>query len=159
MIWRIDALSSIGIKKLGVKVILNNKNLREGGEEFNSFGSEFPLMTEYLKELNLENAGCCIWEWNKNVASVGLKEEELITTVKPKVDGLKRPGWNMTDRRWLLVVSGHQLSQHMGLQLENKLPNFKKLNSLLHKSGFDEIFIYQYMHDSIFIFEDGWSLR
>ncbi len=104
-----------------VSFSLDHCNLKEKEKkEYNNFGAEFPIMTGYLRKFRLRNAGGYrTWEWNYNVASVGIKEEELIaTTIEPKINRLKKPGWADLAEKWLLVVSGHQLSQHMGGQLE-----------------------------------------
>lgn len=144
-----------------VRFSLNNCNLKKGeGKEFNAFGSEFPLMRDYLKKFYLRNAGCYItWEWNHNASSVGLNEGELIGAIKKKINRLREGGWPDLPEKWLLVVSGHQISQCMGGKLvQNKLPKFTELNSQLKKSGFDKVFIYQHMFHSVFMFtKEQWS--
>jgi len=54
---------------------------------------------------------------------------------------------------WLIVVSGHQQSQNMGVKLTQK--TFTAVNQELEASHYDKVFIYQYAYDGIWQWERG----
>ena len=120
-------------------------------------GNNYPFLNKYLKKFCLEKVGCYItWEWNYNVSWIGLRETELMDAIKPKIGkafGYKKG--KHIDELWLLIISGYRLSQAMGIYLLEKLNTFDQLNNLLSQSGYDKIYIYQYMFDIIYEWP-GW---
>ena len=55
-------------------------------------GANYPILNKYLKKFYLEKVGCYItWEWNYNVSSVGITEEELINASKSKIEKASKP--------------------------------------------------------------------
>jgi hypothetical protein len=118
---------------------------------FKFFGSKFPLLNSYLKCLSLCNADCYItWGWNHSVTYVGLSESELKRVVCPK---LKMPRPPEVKENWLLVVSGHQLSQCMGLPKIESFQNYQELNSALEHGPYDMVYIFQYMFDRVLLWK------
>jgi len=106
----------------------------------------YPLLKRYLKEFVLEKVGCYInWDWNHDTDWVGLRERELINIITPKVGKVANYRKKSLDELWLLIISGHRLSQAMGMRLSYKLKAFDQLDSLLEKSGYDKVYIYQYI--------------
>jgi len=98
-------------------------------------GINYPLLNKYLRKFHLEKVGCYItWEWNHNIAWVGLTETELISAVKTKIEKIVSYKQKHIDELWLLIISGHRLSQEMGGLLSYKLNNFNQLNSLLDRN-------------------------
>lgn len=119
-------------------------------------GGNYPLLNKYLEKFCLERAGCYItWKWNHNVSFVGFTEKRLINATKSKIEKVVKYREKNIDELWLLIVSGHRLSQAMGLNLSYKLNTFDQLNNLLKHSGYNKIFIYQYMFDVIYKWP-GW---
>ena len=119
-------------------------------------GGNYPLLNKYLEEFHLEKAGCYItWKWNYNVSFVGITETRLINATKSKIEKVVKYKEKNVDELWLLIVSGDRLSQAMGLNLSYKLNTFDQLNNLLRHSGYNKIFIYQYMFDVIYEWP-GW---
>jgi hypothetical protein len=120
-------------------------------------GTEFPLLRKYLKNFLLRRPGLKItWDWNRNASSVGLTEKELIDIIRPKVEGVINYRRVIVDELWLLVVSGYRLSQAMGMLLANDLFSYENLNRLLEQSGYNKVYLYQYMLDVIFEWP-GWT--
>jgi len=116
----------------------------------------YPLLSKYLEKFCLERAGCYItWQWNHNASSVGITETRLINATKSKIEKVVNYKEKNIDELWLLIVSGHRLSQAMGLNLHHKLNTFDQLNNFLKHSGYNKIFIYQYMFDVIYKWP-GW---
>ena len=117
-------------------------------------GNNYPLLSKYLKRFRVEKCRCRItWEWNYNVSSVGLTETALMKTVESKIVADYK-GKDI-DEVWLLIVSGYRLSQALGIRLSDKLNTFGRLNNLLSKSGYNKIYLYQYMIDVIYEWP-GW---
>lgn len=124
-------------------------------EEINP-GGNYPLLNKYLEEFCLKRAGCYItWQWNHNASFVGFTETRLINVIESKIEKVAKYKEKNIDELWLLIVSGHMLSQAMGLNLSYKLNTFNQLNNLLRHSGYNKIFIYQYMLDVIYEWP-GW---
>jgi len=119
-------------------------------------GGDYPLLNKYLEKYSLERAGCYItWQWNHNASFVGITETRLINATKSKIEKVVNYKEKNIDALWLLIVSGHRLSQAMGLNLHHKLNTFDQLNNLLKHSGYNKIFIYQYMFGVIYEWP-GW---
>jgi hypothetical protein len=117
--------------------------------------TEYPLLNKYLSKFYLEKVQVYIeWDSNHNVATIGLSEEKLIKSIEKKLVANYK-GQNI-DEVWLIIVSGHRLSQAMGIQLINKLNNFNKFNGLLMQSKYNKVFIYQYMFSLIYSWP-GWT--
>ena len=117
----------------------------------------FPLLDRYLKHIALWDAGCYItWEWNHSVRFVGLSQVTLQKVISPK---LEIPRSTSVTENWLLVVSGHQLSQCMGLPCADELSEYKELNGMLSHGPYDKIYIFQYMFDRVLLWEfpSGWT--
>lgn len=115
---------------------------------------DHPLLSKYLKRFHLEKCGCYMtWEWNHNVLPIGVTEMVLIKTVESKI--LADYKGKDIDEVWLLIVSGSRLSQALGMHLSDKLNTFNRLNSLLGKSGYGKVYLYQYMLDVLYQWP-GW---
>lgn len=111
-------------------------------------GGDYPLLHKYLKKFHLEKCGCySTWKWNQEVSSFGVTERGLIDAAEPKVKKLAKYKGEGVDEVWLLIVSGLQLSQALGIDLSGKLKTFDRLNSLLTESGFKRVYLYQYLLD------------
>ena len=118
-------------------------------------GYEYPLLKGYLKKFHLEKAGCYItWEWNYNVSSVGVTETELINTTMQKIDKISKYKEKDCDEIWLIIISGHRLSQSMGTRLAYQLNTFNNFSDLLRKSGYHRVFVYQTMIGEIYKWPD-----
>ena len=127
------------------------------GLDFCSFPPEFPLLNQYLEKLYLQKAGCYItWEWNHCCAAVGANESELKTCIFPK---LKNPRPDKVTENWLLVISGHELSQAMGMRHVGLLGDCQDLNDALLKGPYDKVYIFQYLYDRILLWQrsGGWA--
>lgn len=132
------------------------KSLTEKGRDFSSFDINFPLLRKYLRRLHLAIVDCYItWEWNHSASSVGLNDSEMKKTISRKL-GIPRP--KGVSENWLLIVSGHQLSQSMGLPDVENLNAFRETNEALKNGSYDKIFIFQYMFDRVLRWEHstGW---
>lgn len=106
-------------------------------------GGDYPLLHKHLKK-----CGCySTWKWNHEVSSFGVTERGLIDAAEPKVKKLAKYKGEGVDEVWLLIVSGPRLSQALGINLSGKLKTFDRLNRLLTKSGFNRVYLYQYMFD------------
>ncbi|MEW6687108.1 MAG: hypothetical protein AB1393_13045 [Candidatus Edwardsbacteria bacterium] len=115
----------------------------------------YPLLKKYLNKFYLERVGCYItWGWN-DASSIGLTEPEIISIVEPKIKKADKYIQKKIDELWLLIVSGHRLSQQMGLGLSDKLNGFAQLNSKLEQSAYGKVYIYQYMHNVVYEWP-GW---
>lgn len=124
--------------------------------DFSSFGTNFSLLRKYLKRLHLAIVDCYItWEWNHSASSVGLNDSEMKKTISRKL-GIPRP--KGVSENWLLIVSGHQLSQSMGLPDVENLNAFQETNEALKNGSYDKVFIFQYMFDRVLRWEQssGW---
>ena len=132
--------------------------LTEKRTYFTDFGSEFPLMQEYLGQLCLTKVGFYMfWDWGHNAAAVGVSELELQTTIAPK---LEAPRPHSVDESWLLVYSGSNLSQSMGPQPEvGLLAGHKDLNRALASGPYDKVWVYQYVYNRAFLWQraNGWT--
>ncbi len=113
----------------------------------------YPLLTEYLDEVALSRPGCyTTWDWDRNVASVGLSEEELKKIVLPKLEVQRSAD---VAENWLLVVSGYRLSQSMGVAHVDAVRDYGCLNTAIARGPFDKVYVFQYMYDRIL----QWDLR
>jgi hypothetical protein len=124
--------------------------------DFSSFGTNFSLLRKYLKRLHLAIVDCYItWEWNHSASSVGLNDSEMKKTISRKL-GIPRP--KGVSENWLLIVSGHQLSQSMGLPDVEKLNGFQEVNEALKNGPYDKVFVFQYMFDRVLLWDPsiGW---
>jgi hypothetical protein len=132
------------------------KCLTGKGGDFSSFDIDSPLLKKYLRRLHLGLAKCYItWEWNHSASSVGLNESEMKKTISRK---LEIPSPKGVSENWLLIVSGHQLSQSMGLPNVGKLNAFQETNEALKTGPYNKVFIFQYMFDRVLRWElsSGW---
>jgi len=121
-------------------------------------GVTYPILNKYLKKFYLEKVGCYIpitWEWNYNVSSVGITEEELTKASKSKIIKASKYKEKDIDELWLLIISEHRLSQAMGIRLSEKLNTFDQLDNLLRQSAYNKIYLYQFMFDVIYEYP-GW---
>lgn len=114
-------------------------------------GENYPMLNKYLKKFRSEKIGCYItWEWNYNISFMGITEEELINAVQPKMKKAVIYKEKNIDELWLLIISGYRLSQAMGIRLSDKLNTFDQLNILLRQSGYNKVYLYQFMFDVIY---------
>ena len=119
----------------------------------------FPLLNGYLKEFILKRPDLYItWDWNHDVSSVGVTEKELMDIITPKVNEVSSYKREHFDELWLVVVSGYRLSQAMGVLSEKRLASYENLNKLLEQSGYDKVYLYQYMFDVIYGWP-GWVVK
>ncbi len=131
--------------------------IKSGCQEMGFEGNEYPFLSEYLQKFELKKVGCFItWDWNYSGSFIGLSEEELLEIIEPKISKVLSYKGKGIDELWLLVVSGHRISQAMDLDLSNKLNNYKQLNVLLRDSGYNKVYLYQYMFDVIYEWP-GWN--
>jgi hypothetical protein len=119
-------------------------------------GKEYLLLTRYLADFMIKKVGSPMtWDWNHEAASVGLREDELMKALHPKLRKAAAYKSRELNELWLLVVSGYRLSQAMGLRLEYELNSFALVSKELQKSLYNRIFLYQYMLDVIYQWP-GW---
>ena len=133
--------------------------LTKKGVDFSSFTPHFPLLNRYLKRLHLGDAGChAMWNWNHSAGWVGLSEEELHGIISQKLM-ISRPA--DVEENWLLVVSGHQLSQSMGRLSVNELRGYQRLNKALEQGPYDNAYIFQYMSNRVLLWQpsNGWEAK
>ena len=129
-------------------------------QKYFDFLPGYSLINEYLKSVNLENLDCYItWEWNHNAAWVGLLEEELIYILEDKKEKLKKYKTTNIHEMWLVIVSGHLLSQAMGKPHPEILNDYSNCNELLKQSGFDKVYLYQHMQNRILEWSGNWKIR
>jgi len=118
------------------------ETLTKERSSFNRFPSTYPLLKKYLKEIHLKKVNCDM-TWDRNsAASVGISEKELKKCVSKK---LKNPRPQQIAENWLLIVSGTDMSQQIGLTHYEEFNDFTQLNDSLEKSSFDRVFFFQYM--------------
>ena len=133
-------------------------NTAELEATFRDFGPGYPLLGEYLREICVERAGEDIppellqWQWNHDVAWAGLGESELLAAILPKLDSSRPTG--ISDN-WLLVVSGHRLSQCMGLPEVSQFKRYRQVNQALIKGPYDKVYIFQYMFGRVILWQPG----
>ena len=121
------------------------RNLTEEGTSFGSFEpfpSNYPLLKKYLEEIRLKKVNCYMTWDRSSAAYVGISEKELEKCVSKK---LKNPRPQQISENWLLIVSGSDMSQQIGLTHYEKFNNFAQLNDSLEKSSFDKVFFFQYV--------------
>ena len=134
---------------------LSLKMINSGYKEIKP-GENYPILNNYLKKFRLEKVGCYItWGWNYNVSSIGITEEELINAARSKIKRVGIYKEKNIDELWLLIISGYRLSQAMGIRLSDKLNSFDQLNNLIRQSGYNKIYLYQFMFDVIYEWP-GW---
>ena len=118
--------------------------------EFYEFREDFnsELLTKYLDKVVAQKTACNYigWNWNHSASGVGLSEDELKMTIMSKVLTVFNDGF---DEIWLIIVSGDGMSQAMGLPEVETLHEFNEVNTMLDKSHFDRVFIFEYMFDRI----------
>lgn len=119
--------------------------------EFKEYSSCFKseLLTKYVSKIIVSKTSCNYieWNWNHSAASVGLTDEELKAAIASKI--VTSFDHAQFDEVWLIIVSGHEMSQAMGLPQIEELNNFGVVNSILDKSQFDRVLIFEYMFDRI----------
>ncbi|MDD5132124.1 MAG: hypothetical protein PHH44_05625 [bacterium] len=113
----------------------------------------------YVKKFHLYlKRSACYSNWESDIffSSLGVSEDELINTIKPKIkkgEVYKKDNFN---ELWLLCISGPMPSQSFGFNnVENKLKEYSRLDKLCIRSGFDNIFIYQTNHRIVYEWP-GW---
>jgi len=112
-------------------------------------GGKYPLLDQYLKELHLHKTEVSFHpQWGGvDASSVGLDEDELINAIQEKINKAGKYQVQGINELWLLIVSGHRLSQAMPPpeHLQYKLKSFGRLNNLLRKSGYNKVYLSQRM--------------
>ena len=127
------------------------------GLDFCSFLERFPLLNKYLEKLHLQKVNCYMtWEWNHCCAAVGVNEAELKNTIFPKLT-IPRP--DKVTENWLLVISGLELSEAMGMPHVGLVEEYQILSSALLKGPYDKVYIFQYGLDRILLWHrsSGWT--
>jgi hypothetical protein len=143
-------------KELVCLVARTCQGLADGPVERTDF-SGYPLLEQYLDSADLAPSGCfSTWDWGYDVKEVGASEEELARAILLKLRAA-RPA--AVDENWLLVVSGHQLSQAMGLPDADELRDYTCLNEALAGGPLDKVYIFQYMFGRILEWSPvkGWA--
>ena len=134
--------------------------IRNESKDYRDF-SNYPLLNIYLEKISLIRLDCygIFWDWNYNAAWIGVNEDELKSTITPKLKN-KRPG-NIIEY-WLLLSCGLGTSQQMGLPKLHirELKNATSLNLKINRGPFDKIYIYQRKHGSVVSWDKGigWSI-
>ena len=126
--------------------------------ECRAFSSDKRLLSKYLKKLSIKRVGCYItWSWNYSGGMVGLNESEFKGVVERKLNSIG----GTFDEIWLLIVSGVEISQCMGLPHIEELREFSTVNDLLKKGLHSNVFIYQYMFNRILEWtkQNGWNVK
>jgi len=114
---------------------------------------KYKILNKYVDEIDICKIGGnshLIWNSNLNVGFVGIKEEELIKTIIPKIKKTKKYFLKKLDELWLLIAFGPLISQTVQPRLKYKLEEFKTLNSIIGKSSYNNIFLYLYLYDVIY---------
>jgi len=122
-------------------------------------GGNYPFLNKYLEKFCLERVGYySTWNWNYDASLIGVTEEELIDAVKSKIEKVVTYKQKNIGELWLLIISGHRLSQTMPPPpfLEHQLNDFGQLNELLKASGYTKVYLYQYIFDTIYEWP-GWA--
>ncbi len=136
--------------------ISQHKTLTEERSSFKRFPSTYPLLNKYLKEMHLEKVNCYM-TWDRNSATfVGINEKELEKCVSKK---LKIQCPQQITENWLLIVSGANMSQQIGLTHYEKFNNFAQLNEHLEKSSFNKVFFFQYVFQRVLCWFNGKQWR
>ena len=122
-----------------------------------SFPCKYPYLNKYVGRLSFykDEGGLSLLDggW------AGLHRSELDTTLDKK---LSKPRPDDLSEFWLLIVSGGNNSEQMGIITMQtfKGEDFKYINQRLEEQPiYDKVFIYQYMYNSVFMWEKekGWS--
>ena len=88
-----------------------------------------------------------------------LLEEELFEIIRSKSEKVTNYEISNLNEMWLLVVSGSQISQAMGIPHPDILNDFSDCNELINQSGFNKIYLYQYMRDRILEWSGYWKVK
>lgn len=141
-----------------ISLLLEKENeLTSTFKEYSACFKTGPL-TEFVQKIIASKTRCNYieWNWNHSAAAIGLSEEELKTAISSKV--LTTFHRNRFKEVWLIIVSGHEMSQAMGLPHIERLNEFRDVNAMLDKSQFDRSFLYEFMFDRILERErdSGW---
>lgn len=130
--------------------------LTQEDKEFDDFptGSLLEECLEKVEVSRLEGLYISLWEWNRTSGSVGLREQELLDCIQDK---LLLGRLSDAHEFWLIVVSGHRLSQSMGPRPQ--VAAFALVTQQLASSSYDRAYIYQYMYDGIWQWArgSGWT--
>jgi hypothetical protein len=129
-------------------------------EEIRADKRKFPFFNQYLEKFRLKRINFphhISWDWNQNASSIGLTEHEFINAIQSKMKKAHRYRRKRIEELWLLIISGYRLSQAMPPPefLGNQLNDFYQLNDLLKTSGYNRVYLYQYMFDAIYKWP-GW---
>ena len=114
---------------------------------------KYKILSKYVDKIDIYKIGGNFhlkWESNLNVGFVGIKEEELIKTIIPKIKKTEKYFLKELDELWLLIAFGPLISQTVQPRLKFKLEEFKTLNSIIGKSSYNNIFLYLYLYDVIY---------
>ena len=119
----------------------------------------YKILNKYIDRIDISkinDTSFLKWECDINAGSIGLKEEELIKTITPKIKKAEEYFQKELDELWLLIAFGPLISQTVPPRLEYKLDDFKNLNLILRNSKYNCIFLYLYLYDVIYKWP-GWS--
>ena len=114
---------------------------------------KYKILSKYVDQIDIykiEVNSHLKWESNLNVGFVGIKEEELIKIIIPKIKKTEKYFLKELDELWLLIAFGPLISQTVQPRLKFKLEEFKTLNSIISKSSYNYIFLYLYLYDVIY---------
>jgi hypothetical protein len=126
-------------------------------------GRKYPLLHQYLDRVRLYKTDFPSHRhWGGvDASSIGLEENELIDAIQTKIKKAKTYRKEIIKEGigelWLLIVSGYRPSQTLPPpeHLKYKLGSFDQLDNLLKASGYDKVYLYQYMFDIIYKWP-GW---
>lgn len=118
-------------------------------KRYRTFSEKYSHLSRYLEYLELKHVGCYMyWDWRHKADGVGLQEGELYSIIRDKID---KHVQSQFDEDWLLITSGTQMSQQMGLQhlFAAQMNEFSEIIDLLAESPFDRIYIYDYVQTRV----------
>lgn len=146
-----NELFEFAMSKIGV---LSSEHKR-----YRTFCEKYPHLNRYIEYLELKHVGYYMfWDWRHNADDMGLQEDELYSIIRHKID---KHVQNQFDENWLLITSGTQMSQQMGLGhlFAGQMNEFSEILHLLDESPFDRIYIYDYVQSRVVLWtvSKGWE--
>ena len=127
------------IEKTHIQIIKFEKLLGEKREEDFIVSDVDDLISEYLKSIHLSRLDLPLiigWDWNQNVSSIGVLEEEISKIIEKKGDCEIK-----VKPCYLLINSGLQISQMTGIVYPARLNEYNRLKTKLLASPFEKVYI------------------
>lgn len=112
--------------------------------------SNYFCLKTYLRKLGIKEVRCSLsWDFNLRTAWVGVDSKSFISLIRKKVKDVKKCSARQDfDECWLLVVSGMELSQSMGVPMPAAFQELKEVGDILSQSKFRKAYVFQYMFDT-----------